>query len=433
MLNDITDATGDVFLGLGMGCARCHDHKFDPILQRDYFRLQAFFANLSFRDDVPLMTPEDYAAYQRQQADWEAATADIRRQIDEIEAPHLAALERDAVIKFPEDIQEIWNKPADERTPMEQQIAHLVYLQVLEEHAKVATKLKDEQKAQWEALRAQLEEFDHMRPDPLPLGPTVTDIAGNASPVFIPDKERLGEIEPGFLTIFDPEPADILPPDSELDSTGRRTALANWLTRPDHPLTSRVIVNRVWQQHFGVGLVATPSDFGHLGEAPSHPELLDWMAVRFVEHGWSLKWLHREIVSSATWRQSSLIEPSDVAQQIDIANRLLWRQNIRRLDAEQIRDSFLSVSGELEQRVGGPASAAGSSPHRSIFTRLSRNSLDPLLQSFDLPARVSSIGQRNITTTPSQSLMMINGDWTIGAVKPSPSGCLMKCREVIIP
>ncbi len=413
ILNDVTDTTGDVFLGLGMGCARCHDHKFDPILQRDYFRLQAFFANISFRDDLALATPDAIAEHERRQAEWEAATADIRRQIDELEAPLLAELEADAIVKFSPDLQEIWNKPAESRTPLEHQIAHLVYLQVLEEHNKVATKFSEEQKAQWESLRSQLAEFDHLKPAPLPTSPVVTDVADTASPIFIPDKERLGEVVPGFLTIFDPEPADILPPDSALETTGRRTALAHWLTRPDHPLTSRVIVNRVWQQHFGVGLVATPSDFGHLGEAPSHPELLDWLALRFVEHGWSLKWLHHEIVTSATWRQSSLVEPSVSAEQFDVANRLLWRQNIRRLDAEQIRDGILAVSGELQLNLGGPSSPPAESACRSVYARISRNAPDRFLESFDMPARISSIGGRNVTTTPAQSLIMINGDWTL--------------------
>jgi hypothetical protein len=413
ILNDVTDTTGDVFLGLGMGCARCHDHKFDPILQRDYFRLQAFFANISFRDREPLATPDEVAEFNQRQSEWETATADIRRQIDELEAPLLAELEESAIVKFAPDLQEIWHKLAESRTPLEQQIAHLLYLQVLEEHNKVATKFNEEQKAQWESLRSELAEFDHLKPDPLPIGPTIADVGTDASPVFIPGKERLGEIVPGFLTIFEPEAASILPPDSALESTGRRSALANWLTRPDHPLTSRVIVNRVWQQHFGVGLVATPSDFGHLGEAPSHPELLDWLARRFVEHGWSLKWLHHEIVSSATWRQSSLVEASHEAEAIDVANRLLWRQNIRRLDAEQIRDSMLSVSGELQLQAEGPSASPAESSVRSIYARILRNAPDRFLESFDMPARISSVGGRNVTTTTAQSLIMINGDWTL--------------------
>jgi hypothetical protein len=191
-------------------------------------------------------------------------------------------------------------------------------------------------------------------------------------------------------------------------STGRRTALARWLARPENPLTSRVIVNRIWQYHFGRGLVATASDFGRLGEKPSHPELLDWLATRFVEEGWSFKKLHKLILTSATYRQSALVAPSVTALKKDPENRLLWRGSTLRLEAEQIRDAMLAVSGELDLRMAGPGVESGK-PRRTIYTRVLHNTRDPLLDVFDLPEGFSSTAQRDVTTTATQALLLFNG------------------------
>jgi hypothetical protein len=228
--------------------------------------------------------------------------------------------------------------------------------------------------------------------------------------VFIPGKERLGEVAPGFLSVLDESPAQYAPLPTSPHTTGRRAALAQWLVRPDNPLTPRVFVNRIWQQHFGTGLVATVSDFGRLGEKPSHPELHDWLAVSFVENGWSLKRLHREIVSSQAYQQASVVAPTERARMIDPGNRLLWRQNVRRLRAEQIRDAVLMVSGQLQQAEGGPPEDAADSHRRSVYTKLLRNSRDPLLDVFDLPDRITGTGSRNVTTTPAQSLLLINSE-----------------------
>jgi cytochrome c553 len=410
MLTDLTDNVADTFLAMGMGCARCHDHKFDPILQRDYYRLQGFLTNVWFRDDLPLASAAEIAAHFEQEAAWRTAAKDVLAKIAEFDAKKSQAAERAAVAKFAPEIKVIWAKPAAERTAFEKQIAHLVWLQVLGPEGQGAAKLKKEDAEKWEALQQELSQFDSLKPAPLPAGHVVTDIAATASAVFIPGKERLGEVEPGVPTLFDPAPAVIEPVPTAPESTGRRTALARWLTRPDHPLTARVIVNRIWQQHFGAGLVATPSDFGHLGEPPSHPELLDWLATRFISEGWSLKWLHRTILTSATFRQASLRAAPDVAKRIDPANRLLWRFPIHRLTAEQIRDAMLAVSGELSLEAGGPGVEADV-PRRSVYTKVLRNARDPLLDVFDLPDRILGTGERNVTTTPGQSLLLINGEW----------------------
>lgn len=412
MLNDITDTVSDTFLGMGMGCARCHDHKFDPILQKDYFRLQAFFANIAMPYDSPLVTHAQAVAFEKQQSIWEEAAHEIIARIHELEQPKLDSIERSLVKMFPEEIQEMYDKPDSEKTSYEKQISHLVYLQVIDKQKTVATKFKGVEKKEYESLKKELKKFDHLKPKLLPTGLAVTDYGSQAPPIFIPSKERLGEIAPGFMTIFDPKVALIEPMPANVDSTGRRTTLANWLTTERHPLTTRVIVNRIWKEHFGAGIVDSPSDFGHLGEEPTHPELLDWLAVRFVENDWSLKWLHREIVLSATYRQASLSE-SPQAEVLDPTNRLLWRSNVRRLTAEEIRDAQLAATGKLDLKMGGPGSTASSSKRRSIYTKFMRNSRDAFLDAFDLPDRMTSSPTRNVTTSPSQSLLLINGKWTL--------------------
>jgi len=236
----------------------------------------------------------------------------------------------------------------------------------------------------------------------------VTDIGPVAPPVTIPKKPALGEIAPGFLTLLQEAPAKIDPVSTP--TTGRRAALARWITQPDHPLTSRVIVNRVWQAHFGRGLAANASDFGRLGQKPSHPELLDWLAHAFVENGWSLKKLHRLIVTSETYMQSSASPFAAQATVKDPENRLLWRGSIRRLEAEQLRDAVLATTGELKLRDAGPSDESDD-PVRTIYQKTRRNRRDPVLEAFDLPERFVSNSERNSTTTSTQALLMLNGRW----------------------
>ncbi len=209
--------------------------------------------------------------------------------------------------------------------------------------------------------------------------------------------------------MLDDSDANVEPAGAAIQSTGRRTALAKWIASRDNPLSTRVIVNRVWQYHFGQGLAANASDFGRLGEPPSHGELLDWITSRFVEGGWRLKNLHRLIVTSATYRQSAAGGDAS-AMNIDPTNRLLWRQNIHRVDAEQIRDAVLAVTGELDEKVGGASAGVGST-RRTVYTKVMRNDRDPLLEVFDAPDGTSSTAQRNTTTNAMQALLLMNSDW----------------------
>ena len=240
------------------------------------------------------------------------------------------------------------------------------------------------------------------------------------------------EVQPGFLSILDPNPAVVPEPVRE-GSTGRRSALAMWLTDPSNPLTARVMVNRIWHHHFGRGIVATPSDFGMMGERPTHPELLDWLAAEFVDSGWSVKHMHRLIMLSSTYRQSAgaaddghRVEPG---RRADPFNRLLWRFPPSRLEGETIRDSALAVSGLLNDRVGGPSvfpplpegtpkprggwvtnDVPSDHRRRSVYIFVRRNQPYPVLDSFDFPDTHESCGMRNQTTTAPQALAMLNGE-----------------------
>ena len=403
ILNDLTDTTGDVFFGLGLQCARCHDHKFDPILQRDYFRLRAFFAPIQPGDRVAA-TAAEVAAHAEKMKTWEAKTAGLRADLAKLEKPYLDKAESNAIARFPDDIQAMIFKPASERSPFEAQLATLAWRQVIYDWERIDRNFKGDDKEQIIALRRQLAAMNKEKPAALPMALAAADVGPLAPPVVIPKKQSLGEIEPGVLTLLEPEAAKITP---LTNSTGRRAALAQWLTRPENPLTARVMVNRVWQQHFARGLAANPSDFGVLGEKPTHPELLDWLAGWFAREGWSLKKLHRLVVTSAAYRRSSEHPSAQTGKQKDPENRLIWRWQPRRLEAEQIRDAMFAVSGELQQTNAGPG-VTPDLPHRTIFTRFMRNTRDPLAEVFDAPLWFTSSASRDTTTTPVQSLLLAN-------------------------
>jgi hypothetical protein len=413
ILNDLTDVTGEVFLGLGIGCARCHDHKFDPILQKDYYRLQAFFTPLLQRDDLPLMTSAELTQHAHRTATWERATADLRCQIAQLERPYRERAARGALAKFPDDIKAILAKSVKDRTPLEIQLGALAYRQVALEHAREPA-LRERDKTRVEDLYKLLRQFEHLKPAPPDSVLAATDVGAFSPPTLIPGTHRSTPVVPGFLTILDSSPARIEHVSVSAATTGRRLTLARWLSSPANPLSSRVIVNRVWQYHFGRGLTATSSDFGRLGEAPSHPELLDWLAGQFMAGGSRLKTLHRMIMTSAVYCQSSERSESEVefARRIDPDNRLLWKRGVQRLDAEEIRDAMLAVSGELEPTIGGP-SADVKSLRRAVDTKVIRNSRDALLDAFDAPDGYASTGRRNVTTTPTQALLLINGAWPL--------------------
>jgi hypothetical protein len=413
ILTDMTDTTGELFLGLSMGCAHCHNHKFDPILQKDYYRLRAFLAPVKWRDDLTLATPAEKKAFDDQQAKWEAATVEIRAKMDALTKPLLEPKVERALTRFTEDLQAMVRKPKPERDALEDQLAGLVERQMTHERTTfdpLKSLKTDEAKAEYKALEEELKKFDNLKPKPLMEAFVATDAGTKAPAVAIKTRKGEQEIAPGFLSIIDPKEPVIKP---TKNSTGRRTALANWITRPDNQLSTRVIVNRVWQYHFGRGIVGTSSDFGKLGEAPTHPELLDFLTNKFVANGWHLKPLHREIMLSAAYRQTARREPTNEIAKIDPSNLYLWRFNPRRLDAEQIRDALLAASGEIDPKSNGPAGEDANGTRRSIYTIKKRNKPNELLSALDAPAGFSSTAERLSTTTPTQALQLLNGDWLL--------------------
>jgi hypothetical protein len=435
ILNDITDTVGSVFLGLSYGCARCHDHKYDPILQTDYYRLQAFFANTAANDGQVLASPESARDYQVRMALWEERTREIRDELEKVAAPHRRAIEKDYLEKYPAEIQAILEKPESDRNPFERQMAWKTrqYLdpashEYIGDDDAVAGRLKGESKKRWDELQKQLKEFASLHPGELPRGSTMRDLGPEAPKTFLLSRglyDKPGqEVEPGLLQILYPQPPRISasPGDS---STHRRSTLARLLTDPANPLTARVMVNRVWQYHFGRGIVGTSSDFGLKGDKPTHPALLDWLTAEFTSSGWSLKKLHRLIVLSSTYQQSSAHR--DFAARVDPANKLFWKYPRHRLEGEVIRDAALSAAGLLNLKMGGPSifpdlptgmpaprggwkvtAEENERNRRSIYVFVRRNTRYPMFDSFDMPDPHESCARRNVTTSPIQALTLLN-------------------------
>lgn len=414
ILNDITETTADVFMGMSISCAKCHNHKFDPILQKDFFRLQAYFQAILPRENMPIADIETRRQYEKKLEEWKQVTKDIRYQIHDIEYPTLLKTAKgEGFSKFVEEIQSMMLKHPDKRDAYETQIAEMAMRQLKIDRKESARHLI-EQKPSLDELHKKLKAFEHLKPKPLPtMKFLVSDTGLKAPPTIIPDTKNGENIEPGVMSIFDPSPAKIPEIDPALKSTGRRSALANWIAHKNNPLTARVMVNRLWQHHFEKGLVNTPNNFGRLGELPTHPKLLDWLAKQFVEGGWKIKRIHKLICTSATYRQTSRITPSQQALQVDPQNRLLWKYPPRRLDAEQIRDSILSISGQLNDSQLGGVSIKGKEGRRSVYVQKFRNTPDLMLQRFNLPGGFKSTPARNITNTPLQSLLLFNSKWPL--------------------
>jgi Protein of unknown function (DUF1553)/Protein of unknown function (DUF1549) len=436
-LNDMTETTGLVFLGLTIGCARCHDHKFDPIRQTDFYAIQAFFAPGRFRDDYPLGSARERREYEEELQRWEHKLATVQSQIIRLEAPWRDLLapgdppgindETAAALgKIPED-----RSPGDvelvfEALARDKRIRAATWPVVLDPINSYLRRL----------LMNRLERLKRSGPRALPNARGVDEAGPIAPPTYLLRRGEYGargpEVAPAVPAVFRSRNSSraVPGPKSSTHSTGRRTALADWLLRPDHPLTARVIVNRLWRHHFGRGLVGTTSDFGTMGDEPTHPELLDWLATELIARGWSLKSVHRLIVTSAAYRQAS--RSDGPARTGDPENLLLWRQNRQRLDGEAIRDSLLAVSGRLNVAMGGPSvfpelppelsrlSSKGAvwpvSPRvedrerRSLYVFVRRNLRYPFFEVFDRPDTNASCPQRAVTTIAPQALSLLNSE-----------------------
>ncbi len=433
LLNDTTDNTAFAFMGITLGCARCHDHKFDPLLHKDYYRLQAFFANMKIDDEATTASAREVAEYKAQMAKYREAAKPILDKLEALAAGPRAAYRHEYTVRFPEEVQTVIGKAAAVRTPLDWQIYHKAITQVEVPDSEVISKRGSAAaKANYKALLGELDAYKALLPKPLPTLQIMRDQAIDAPSTHVLKagayEAPLEEVQPGGLSILDPAPA-VIRPLPELNSSGRRTALANMLADANNPLTTRVIVNRVWQGHFGRGIAGTPNDFGLMGERPSHRELLDYLTKTFTTtDGWSIKKLHRRIVLSATYAQAS--DFREEAAAIDSDNKLLWRYPRRRLESEAIRDSMLAVSGLLDPTMGGPGVFPGVPEGTEIqegrHWRKSRGPEDeyrasvyifarrlvryPMLQSFDTPLAFESCGRRQETVTADQALEMMNGE-----------------------
>ena len=428
ILNDITDTVGSVFLGMTYGCARCHNHKFDPILQADYYRLQAFFANIRADDDRPLAPADEVQRYRAQLAAWNEKTKPIRDQMDALLEPKRKALYDARFMAFTEEVQQAILKPVSERTPLERFMYSRAYGPLHPGDEEAAKGLKGADKEKWQKLEGELAQYASLRPAELPTGTGIVDIGRDAPPTHVLAggnfESPQAEVHPGFLSILNPSDPTIETP-AGVDSTGRRTVLANWLADPTNPLPPRVMVNRLWHYHFGRGIVATPSDFGIMGQRPTHPELLDWLADEFVHSGWSMKHIHRLILLSNTYQQSSAFRAD--AATADSREKLFWRYPRHRLESEAIRDSMLAVAGKLNLEMGGPgvypdlppgmptprggwdtAADASEKNRRSVYIFVRRNARFPMLEVFDMPDTHESCGRRYVSTTAPQALTLLN-------------------------
>ncbi|GAC1473094.1 MAG: PSD1 and planctomycete cytochrome C domain-containing protein [Isosphaeraceae bacterium] len=429
MLEDITDTTASVFLGMTLACARCHNHKYDPISQRDYYRFQALFSAATPRDDAPLATPFAQAIHATTKAEHAARIARVRKVLRSIERPYLAVLLKDKLDKLPAEVREAFATEPEERSAFQEDLLKKFDKQISVEPSLMGSTMKGSDRRVWSELGGEMKQLVESLPPDLDVASGMTDTGPDSPAVHLLQKGNYAapgdEVGPGFPSVF----RGVLPPfEARPTSTtsGRRKALAEWLTRPDHPLTARVMVNRLWQSHFGRGIVATSSDFGTQGSSPSHPELLDWLATEFVARGWSLKAMHRLIVTSATYRQSS--SPSAKTLSVDPENTLFSRFNRRRLEGEAVRDAMLAVSGLLDKRVGGPSVFPDLPPgietrggwtrspstadrnRRSIYVFVRRNLKYPLFDAFDAPDSNTTCAERNITVNAPQALMLLNSD-----------------------
>jgi len=432
ILNDVADTTSSAFLGLTMGCAKCHDHKYDPILQSDYYRFQAHFAAF-WPVDEPILNRDERQRYEKQLGEWEAKTADLRHNIDELEKPYRDKAAKKERQRFVSEYSSIVDIPMEKRTPLQKQLGAMVEKQVFGRSTKdVGKVMKGSVKEQWDGMMKRMAELEKEKPPEPPLAMACTDVGGEAPPTFLlkrgdwrkPDEE----VQPGFPESVSLElPVDRSNRPNKSDTTHRRSQLALWITAPENPLTARVIVNRIWQSHFGRGIVGTPGDFGVQGDRPSHPELLDWLARELVRNNWSLKAIHKLIVTSAVYQQNAESKANENPSSVDPENRLLWHYPRRRLDAEALRDALLTVSGQLNPSEGGPSvypelpeemkksaknwpvsATAAERNRRSVYIAVRRNLRYPMLAMFDAPDNNETCARRYVTTTAPQALMLLN-------------------------
>ncbi len=437
-LDDLVSTTSLTFLGMTVGCARCHNHKFDPIPQKDYYRIQSvFFSTRSL--EYPLVPAHEVAANKAETARIDELIRPLRQSKRMVEAPYLKRLVEQEIAKLPEYLQLAYNTPPAKRTEGQKLNAAQVEKTLQNDtlRAKITDKdltplMTAEERATHASLVAQIAALEKQKPKPFATAMAMSDAGREPRPSFFLHRgsidQRGSEMTPGVLSVATTvEPAFLAPP-PDAKSTYRRRGFAEWLVSPDNPLTARVMVNRIWQHHFGEGIVRTPSSFGKMGEKPSHPELLDWLAVEFVARGWSIKAMHRLMMTSEAYQMST----TDIAANLtaDPENRLFWRMPRQRLEGEIIRDQMLAVAGTLDRTLGGPNVFPYIDPdlfeksskrdwpgkpdddpstwRRSLYVFSKRSIRYPFFETFDQPNLVNSVDRRNRSTVAGQALILMN-------------------------
>ena len=416
---DRVRTTGAAFLGLTLECARCHDHKFDPISQRDFYQIFAFFNNV---DELGGNLGETEGRSRMMEPIFELAPQQLLAERDRV-SEQVRQLEQE-LAQLGRDLEASWdgNLPGvdDEALRRADRIVHTAREERSSVQQAVLERLFSEHVPEYKAKQDEIKEAQKALPD-ITWTMVMRDLPEpRESYLHVQgDFTRRGDpVRPGTLAVL---------PGMAPDLPRNRLGLARWLVSADNPLTPRVTMNRVWQRYFGIGLVETENDFGSQGSQPSHPDLLDWLASEFVASGWDLKHMHRQIVNSATYRQSSNYRAD--AAEVDPGNRLLARQNRFRLEAEIIRDAALSASGLLTRAIGGPSVyppqpegagqftqvdrnwTADTGPdryRRGMYTYFIRSAAHPGLILFDAPIAQETVTRRNRSNTPLQALTLLN-------------------------
>lgn len=410
--DDVLSTVSQAFLGQTLGCARCHDHKFEPFTQKDYYRFLAAFRplmNAGENNGVPVGDDREMELHRQKAAELKAEQESLQRTLDEGKAAILERLgktqpaPKDKV--FAEEVFAALR--TDKRSGAQNKLVTSLAKEIDDAVAKGGT---DGEKKELQQLRQRLAETAKAKPPELRLAHIWLEKPGPIPPTRIlkrgDPRQPMEEVSLGLPEVLaSQQPA---PPRSTGQSSGRRLWLARWMTGPGQALVARVFVNRLWQHHFGRGLVGTPNDFGLSGDRPTHPELLDWLAADFIANGWRIKRLQRLLVLAHAYRLAS--SPNLDASMADPDNLLLWRWRTRRLEAETFRDSLLAVSGQLDGQRGG-AGKDGRSNTRSIYLTVARarSGTVPELEIMDSPNSNFSTGRRNVSTTPLQALTWMNG------------------------
>jgi hypothetical protein len=413
-LIEMTHAISATFMGLTMNCARCHNHKFDPILQTDYYRLQAILASTQFRE-VQLVDGDTAREYDERTARHEALLKPIKDQIKEIEKPYREQFRRDKLPTLEKKFRDVLEIAKDKRNEEQKRLAQEAERQLSPTWDEVVALIPADLKAKRAALRKRMHEIDLDEPDPAPHAYSVFTV-DSALPTHVlkvgDPKYKQQQVEAGLPLVLSRDLGDL-----SLDPRGRRAALANWLAEPSHPLTARVMVNRIWQFRMGKGIVATMNDFGTLGARPSNPKLLDWLAAEFISSGYNIKHIDRLILTSQAYKQQAVYR--------------------RRVDADTLRDSILAVSGMLNTKMYGKPVKTPIEPEiydiiftegepdnlwplpkdrremyrRTVYVLNRRTVRLPLLANFDQPDTMSSCPERPVSTHALQGLTLLNSDF----------------------